>query len=123
MRTASFVLMAMLSLTSQSLAAEATKKKDLSVLYVGNVTTPRGKSYTAFLSKRFRRVENAERVGFDPQKAAAFDVVLLDWSQRDRKEKSPPPLGPKADWNKPTVLLGSAGLLLAEKWEIHGAIG
>ena len=110
-------------MTRTTFAAEATEKKDLSVLYVGNLTTPRGKSYTAFLSKRFRRVENAERVGFDPHKAAAFDVVLLDWSQRDRQEKSAPPLGPKAAWNKPTVLLGSAGLLLAEKWQIHGAIG
>jgi hypothetical protein len=115
--------MAMLCLAWQSLAAEATKKIDLSVLYVGNVVTQRGKSYTAFLSKRFRRVESVERVGFDPQKAAAFDVVLLDWSQRHRQEKSAPPLGPKAAWNKPTVLLGSARLLLAEKWEIHGAIG
>jgi hypothetical protein len=113
----------MLVLTSSSTAADVAEKINLSVAYIGKVSTPRGQSYTAFLRKTFRRVEVADRVGFDPRKAAAFDVVLLDWSQQDRQEKSLPPLGAKDSWNKPTVLLGSTGLWLAEAWEIHGAIG
>ena len=121
MRNACFVLMTVLFLNSYCLAAEMAKKSDLSILYVGNVSTPRGKSYTVFLSKSFRRVAAVERKEFDPRKAVEFDVVLLDWSQRERQEKQP--LGPKDAWNKPTVLLGSAGLLLAEPWQIHGAIG
>lgn len=123
MRATCVAFMALLWLTSCSTTAEAAEKINLSVFYVGNLSTPRGKHYTAFLGKAFRRVEAAERKGFDPRKAAEFDVVLLDWSQRDRQEKAPPPLGPKDGWNKPTVLLGSAGLLLAEAWQIHGAIG
>jgi hypothetical protein len=123
MRVAHLVFMAMLPLTWYGTAADAAEKIDLSVFYVGNPSTPRGKSYTAFLSQSFRRVEAAERRGFDPKKAAGFDVVLLDWSQSDRQAKAQSPLGPKDAWNKPTVLLGSAGLLLAEVWKIHGAIG
>jgi hypothetical protein len=113
--------MAVLCLNSYGRAAEEGKKSDLSILYIGNVSTPRGKSYIAFLNRSFRRVAAVERKEFDPRKAAEFDVVLLDWSQSERQEK--PALGTKDAWNKPTVLLGSAGLLLAEPWQIHGAIG
>jgi hypothetical protein len=113
--------MVVLCLNSNGRGAEEAKKSDLSILYIGNVSTPRGKSYTAFLSRSFRRVAAVERREFDPRKAAEFDVVLLDWSQRERQEKQP--LGPKDAWSKPTVLLGSAGLLLADAWQIHGAIG
>jgi hypothetical protein len=121
MRAAYLVFLALVWLTSWGAPAEAAKKGDLSIFYIGNVSTPRGKSYVEFLSQSFRRVEAAERKAFDPHKAADFDVVLLDWSQGERQEK--PALGNKDAWNKPTVLLGSNGLLLAEAWQIHGAIG
>jgi hypothetical protein len=75
------------------------------------------------LRKHFRQVQAAERKGFEPRRAADFDVALLDWSQSDRGDGKASPLGPKDSWTRPTVLLGSAGLLLAEAWEIHGAIG
>jgi hypothetical protein len=104
-------------------AGEGTKPQALSVLYVGNAATPRGREYAAFLQKHFRKAAAAERNGFDPKQAAAFDVVLLDWSQGERPEKPMSPLGPREAWDKPTVLLGSAGLLLAEAWDIHGGIG
>jgi hypothetical protein len=66
----------------------------------------------------------ADRERFDPAKAKDADVVLLDWSQHDtdvRKAKSP--FGKLEDWQKPTVLLGSAGLLLAGQWQIIGGAG
>ncbi|HEV3443722.1 MAG TPA: hypothetical protein VG099_03715 [Gemmataceae bacterium] len=96
---------------------------NLRVLYAGPSTTPRGRAFAKFLQKHFAKALAVERSKFDPPQAASFDVVLLDWSQNERPEKPIPPLGPKQDWVKPTVLLGSAGLLLAQAWEIHGTIG
>jgi hypothetical protein len=116
-------IIAALASTLWSLAGEPEKKTNLSVLYVGNSSMPRGRAYAEFLGKHFRKVEAVERKGFDAQRAEPFDVVVLDWSQGDRPEKPTSPLGPKKAWGKPTVLLGSAGLLLAEAWEIVGTIG
>ena len=123
MLRASILLGAVLALPAGSTAGEPEKKVGLSVLYVGNASSPRGKAYADFLGKHFRAVETAERKGFDPKRAETFDVVVLDWSQQDRPEKPASPLGPKDAWSKPTVLLGSAGLLLAQAWEIVGTIG
>ena len=96
-------------------------KSELRVLYVGTPSSPRGEAYAKFLAAHFRHAEAAARDGFDPARAEAFDVVLLDWPQSEREAK--PPLGPRGSWARPTVLLGSAGLLLATAWEVHGAIG
>jgi hypothetical protein len=111
------------ALPLSSSAGEPERKVNLAVLYLGNPDTPRGRAYADFLGKHFRKVEIAERKGFDPKRAEPFDVVVLDWSQNERPEKPMSPLGPKNTWGKPTVLLGSAGLLLAEAWEIVGTIG
>ena len=116
-------IVAVLALAPWSVAGEQEKKIDLSVLYVGNPSTPRGLAYAEFLGKHFRKFEAAERKTFDPTREAPFDVVVLDWSQAERPDKPTSPLGAKSAWSKPTVLLGSAGLLLAEAWEIVGTIG
>ena len=60
---------------------------------------------------------------FEVSDAAAFDVILLDWPQGEetremRKLRSP--LGKRDEWEKPTVLLGSAGLNLAVAWKLQG---
>src|SRR5262245_7275427 len=123
MLRALITIVAALGSTAWSLAGEPEKKTSLSVLYVGNSSTPRGRAYADYLGKHFGKVEAAERRGFDPKRARSFDVVVLDWSQQERPEKPTSPLGPKDAWGKPTVLLGSAGLLLAEAWEIVGTIG
>jgi hypothetical protein len=96
----------------------------LSVLYVGDSKSPGAGDYESFLKKHFRQVRVANREGFDPATAKSADVVLLDWSQSDadvRKAKSP--FGKLEDWDRPTVLLGSAGLLLAGQWQIVGGAG
>ena len=100
---------------------QAADKSELRIMYVGTPSSPRGVSYTKFLAAHFRHVKAADREGFDPASAERFDVVLLDWPQSERETKAP--LGPMDSWAKPTVLLGSTGLLLAEAWEIHGAVG
>src|SRR5262249_13965362 len=98
----------------------------IKVLYVGDTGTPRAQHFLGFLSKNVGRVEAASRKDFAPADAADFDVVLLDWPQsntarEERKARSP--LGDRAAWNKPTVLLGSAGLNLAVVWKVRGGSG
>jgi hypothetical protein len=115
------LLLGFLVLFGSGHVAQAGEKSDLRVLYVGTPSSPRGEAYIKFLAAHFRRAEAADRDGFDPEKANGFDVVLLDWPQSEREAKQP--FGPRDSWAKPTVLLGSAGLLLARAWEVHGAIG
>ena len=104
----------------------ATELRDLKVLYVGNATSARAADFKAFLSTNVARVEVAARAGFDPAQAGQYDVVLLDWSQSDSKGQFPPrrsPLGERDAWNKPTLLLGSAGLHMAIVWDVKGGFG
>ncbi len=103
--------------------AGAPQKINLAVLYVGTPSTPRAQAYLHFLTQHFRQAAVAQRMGFRAEQARPYDVVLLDWSQDERPTKPTSPLGSRESWGKPTVLLGSAGLLLAEAWDIHGAIG
>lgn len=102
---------------------QASDQVNLSVLYVGTAASPRAKTYTEFLRKNFRHAHAINRADFKPNDADRFDVVVLDWSQDERPAQPTSPLGPMASWHKPTVLLGSAGLLLGEAWEISGTIG
>src|SRR5262245_49578319 len=96
----------------------------LHVLYVGKAGSDRAVDYGAFLKKNFRKVSVAGRVGFDPAAAKAADVVLLDWSQDEsRVGEAKSPFGKLEDWSRPTVLLGSAGLLLAAQWDLIGGAG
>jgi len=105
------------------LPAQAKELKELKVLYVGS---ERPEQFLPFLKQHVAQVQSRNRSGFVPADAAAFDVVLLDWPQSGeisemRKLKSP--LGRREDWNKPTVLLGSAGLNLAVSWKLKGGSG
>ena len=94
-------------------AVSGAELTDLKVLYVGS---ERSSEYVEFLKGKVATVEARSRESFQPRDAARFDVVLLDWPQGEetremRKLRSP--LGTREGWNKPTVLLGSAGLNLA----------
>jgi hypothetical protein len=96
----------------------------LRVLYLGNTKSARAQEFAKFLKGHFAEASVADRVDFDPSKAAAIDVVILDWSQSEtdvRKAKAP--FGELKEWSKPTVLLGSAGLLLAGSWQLIGGAG
>jgi hypothetical protein len=93
------------------------------VLYIGD-NPERSRQFSAFLAKHFTRVETTRRTGFDPARARDADVVLLDWQQGEGPlEKAESPLGERQRWSKPTVLLGSAGLLLSVAWDIRGGAG
>lgn len=95
------------------------------VVFVGTEGSPRTEAFVALLEQHFAEVRVAGRNGFDPQSAHDVDVVLLDWSQREAAHfpKDPSPLGERRLWNKPTVFLGSAGLLVAVQWQIIGGAG
>jgi hypothetical protein len=106
----------------------------LRVLYVGNKDTDRGRAYAKFLGEKFNFVGARDRNTFDPQSDFSADVVVLDWSQSDIEHpqvREPggyeshlkSPLGERARWGKPTVLLGSAGHLLAAPWKTFGGSG
>lgn len=106
---------------------EAPKRQPLRVLYVGNEGSERAASYRDFLAQHFEVARTSARDGFDAATAGGFDVVLLDWSQRDvdimKMRELRSPLGPREAWRKPLVLLGSAGLLLGGTWNLVGTYG
>jgi len=107
-------------------AAGSADLDQLKVLYIGDSGTSRAQHFKGFLAKNVGRVEVTSRKDFTPSDAAAFDVVLLDWPQSNtgREEgKGKSPLGARDSWNKPTVLLGSAGLNLAVVWKVRGGSG
>jgi hypothetical protein len=101
----------------------ADERLQLSVLYL-KTEGDRAKDFTEFFRKHFVKVEAANRDAFDVNRASVFDVVVLDWSQRDTSSRDAvSPLGDRATWGKPTVLLGSAGHLLASPWSVIGGSG
>jgi len=107
--------------------AQAVDLDKLNVLYVGEApNTTRAKQVIEFLQKNLGRIEAVSRQGFKQQQASDFDVVLLDWPQSDKTEQEREqgsPLGARASWTKPTVLLGSAGLNMAIVWKVRGGSG
>ncbi len=99
----------------------------LSLIFVGNAGTPRVIAFEELLAGHFAEVRIVGRDAFDPATARDADVVLLDWSQRDVDLRNmaglKSPLGDRKQWSTPTVLLGSAGLLIAGPWRTNGAYG
>jgi len=103
--------------------AVAAEPLQLRILYVGD-DGDRAADYQAFLKRHFAKVTVAPRKGFEPSAAREADVVLLDWSQSEGPvDKMSSPFGKLENWSKPTVLLGSAGLLMAGQWQLIGGAG
>ena len=101
------------------------EKLPLRVLYLCRQNDDsRTTSFTDFLSERFVSCRTAKRDEFGSEMLDGIDVVLLDWSQSERVSREyESPIGPLEKWNTPTVLLGSAGLLLAKPWNVIGDAG
>ena len=94
----------------------------LKVFYVGH----RAEQFEPFLKSHFSEVQSVTRGDFKPAQSRDFDVVLLDWPQSGNMRGAwldGSPLGPREAWDKPTVLLGSAGLNLAVAWKLYGGSG
>ena len=132
-----FSIVLTLALAGPAVAGDdPARTRPLRVLYVGNTDTDRGLSYATFLAQKFDLVGTHDRNSFDPRHMPDADVVLLDWSQSDvhdlgartGKPSGPEsdlksPLGERSQWTRPTVLLGSAGHLLAAPWKVFGGSG
>lgn len=133
-----------LCLASVASAQEGQKtavpeKIPLSVLYLGSSAdspdskqpveqrAARFRAFADFLDRHFAQSDALDRAAFQPADAEGFDVVLLDWSQQDidlqKMAELESPLGPREEWTLPTVLLGSAGLLIAGPWELPASWG
>ena len=122
MKTLVFLLTALSGLISSS-PSDARELADLKVLFVG---AERSTDYVDFLTGKVAQIESKNRADFKLSDAAPFDVVLLDWPQGEETRemrKLTSPLGTREAWNKPTVLLGSAGLNLAVAWKMKGGSG
>ena len=117
--------MLLLSLAwSPAANADDQQKEPLSVLYVGTAKKDRAAEFEKFLRTHFTQVNVADRTSFDASAAKDVDVVVFDWSQRDSSlESTEVPFGRLEDWDKPTVLLNHAGLLVARKWQVIGDAG
>jgi hypothetical protein len=123
MRSSLAIAMIMLGSGAAWAADGLDSSRGLRVLYVGNIDTERGRSYARFVGEHFNLVGSSRRESFDPKSASASDVVVLDWSQSDAHQPGWSPLGDRSRWDRPTVLLGSAGLLLAQEWKVFGGRG
>lgn len=102
----------------------AAQTVPLRVLYMG----PRAGEFTPFLKEHFKQVSAIElpHGSVAREQLEGVDVVILDWPQSGQMRGAwldGSPLGKREDWQKPTVLLGSAGLNLAVAWKLHGGSG
>ena len=127
MRTSIVSLMAFVVLCGACRAALAgdTEKIPLRVLYLsrGNADQ-RTDAFTGFFSEKFESCMAVPRDEFERSLLAGVDVVVLDWSQDERRsDKYLSPLGPLETWETPIVFLGSAGLLMASPWLVIGGAG
>jgi hypothetical protein len=97
----------------------------LRVLYLSRTNDPvRTTAFTEFLTLNFASCRTESRDAFQREFTNDIDVVLLDWSQRERRsENEPSPIGELEDWKHPIVLLGSAGLLISKRWRVIGDAG
>ena len=101
------------------------EKLPLNVLYLGRQKEERrSEAFVEFLSSKFVRCTVAKRDDFRVELLSGVDVVLVDWPQQERPSSNySSPVGPLENWKTPTVLLGSAGLIMAGPWSVIGGAG
>jgi hypothetical protein len=108
-----------------SISASERSRIPLRVLYLSRTKdTNRTAAFTEFLTQNFANCRTESRDAFQRDFISDIDVVVLDWSQDERRSDKPvSPIGPLEDWKHPIVLLGSAGLLLSKPWQVIGDAG
>jgi len=120
-----------LALSLGAVAQDRSLNPALHVAFVGDLQSARGADFAKFLREQFTRVDTVERTACTPDQLRTADVVVLDWPQgegvmkwfEDKQKARHNPLGELARWDRPTVLLGSAGLNLASLWNLPGTQG
>ncbi len=107
-----------------TLAAQAPARLPQRVLYVGETANAeRAREFAEFLAPRFAKVAATTHDAFTAEATKDIDVVVLDWHQGGASDRTKSPLGELENWNKPLVLLGSAGLNTAIAWNVFGGVG
>jgi hypothetical protein len=124
------VMQALLALALSALSTGAPDKHPLRVLVLVKKGDSRGEAFAGFLRERFSAVATADLNAFERTRLAEADVVLVDWQQSvgvlqwfKKKAEVSSPLGDRAAWTVPTVLIGSAGLNVAASWGVKGGSG
>jgi len=120
-----------LALSLSALAQDRSFNPALHVAFVGDLQSERGADFVKFLREQFARVDAVERSTTTPGQLRTADIVVLDWPQaegvmlwlEDKQKARHSPLGDLARWDRPTVLIGSAGLNLAGSWNLPGTHG
>ncbi len=115
----------LLLLASSATPALADGKLPLRILYLGNDQN-RSRDFGDFFNQHFSFATAQTHADFDRDEfdRQQFDVVVIDWSQRETSSADAvSPVGDREAWSTPTVLLGSAGHLLAAAWEVAGGSG
>lgn len=120
-----------LALSLGAAAQDRSLNPALHVAFVGDLQSPRGKYFVQFLRAQFPRVDTVERAMCTPDQLRTADVVVLDWPQEqgvmkwldDKQAPRHSPFGELSRWDRPTVLIGSAGLNLAGLWNLPGTYG
>ncbi|MCA8955430.1 MAG: hypothetical protein KDC87_05115 [Planctomycetes bacterium] len=102
---------------------EATRaaRSELTVCLVADPEEPRGEAFAEFLRPRFKSLQVVDPRACDPSRIRA-DVVLLDWGDGGQVGAKVP-LGARASWKTPTVLLGRTGVYVAVPWRLDGWFG
>lgn len=109
---ATISLMSLLALAPQD--GPATRARHpISVLYAGEVGSPREKAFTELLRARFGKVGTATPAELLASKGAGFDVIVADGSVNLVEERLVMKGCTRSDfpedWSRPTVLIASAG--------------
>ena len=102
-------------------------KLELRVLYTGDPENDRTADFTRFLEEHFAHVGSTSYETFTAEDADGYDVVIFDWPTiypRDENGevlrdnfslKMPGAPRLPADWDKPSILIGSAGQRLFDR--------
>lgn len=120
-----FFFVALSAIDIGRVCSAAERPIPLNVLYLGRTKdAERNEAFSEYLSSRFHKCVTEKRVDFQKELLEGIDVVIVDWPQSERiSNKSDSPIGPLEEWDKPTVFLGSAGLLMAKAWRVIGDAG
>lgn len=100
--------------------SQAAKAPPLTVGLVARVDAERAAVVETWLRAAGLRVQRFAAADCTPERLRLFDVVVVDWP-KGAELPSPPPLGPLARWDRPTVLLGAAGDALVAAWHAEPA--
>lgn len=112
-----FVVLPLLVAMATTQAAKAPPR---TVGLVARADAERAAVVETWLRAAGMRVQRFAVADCTPERLRLFDVVVVDWP-KGAELPSPPPLGPLARWDRPTVLLGAAGDALVAAWHAEPA--